>query len=611
MSAFRDILDAGRGDRCARSRLQGKPASLALADMVLRKQSKKVKFDSAVTKQFRSDVLAFAKAAERIRDLSEIKTLKDSARGWAGRYEVYLATLRKDIESRQYGRNPIDKREVEGRLKYLAPAWDLLLEVRGIPGEPEVRDRHGNPFQAVGIDAKRDDLIQFWIEHGESEEKAKTEADNYLLSNPPWSLEEAEQRAFGKWEPEAKKWAARVRRKARKAWDEIDRLTQWAESWHGGNEPVVVIEPETRRVSMEGFDVVFKGFEDSPYQEEIGTIREGLKLYRKLASQRAPFLLKYNLPIIVQWTSEPTAPRNAAAFYDNGKIYLTPWTIHKDLRDFVRVMAHETGHHVYRLLSRDASNAWSRFIRSDYRDLDLRETLRTLRSLSAKTVIDDKVRDTDPILYLQLSTLLNEREYKHWDLFTPDAIEEHLRSGKDVKVRVPTHPITGYAGTNPTEAFCEALGVLVAYGPRAVLGPVRQFLSLVLPGRVKTSSRSIPDMKSLGVSLGREWKEDGGSYRVVKHDDTHLTLVGKTPLGFRFSLKLDLIEMGDDFDVLGDVEVTLRDRNDKRTLQQGLEKRLAGIPLLPKSRLLPVIREMVIDTWDEVRHIELAESKAH
>lgn len=611
MSVLRDILNASRGDRRARLRLQGKPTASALVDMKFRRQAKKVKFDAAVTKQFRSDVLALAKAAERIRDLSEIETLKESARGWAERYEMYLATLRKDIESRQYGKNPIDKREVEGRLKYLAPAWELLSEVRRLPSEPEVRDRHGNPFQAKDVEDERDRLVQFWIGRGESETEANSITNRYLLSNPSWSREEAEQKAFEKWEPEAKKWAARVRRKARKAWDEINRLTQWAESWYGGKEPVVVIEPETRRVSVEGFQTIFRGFEDSPYQDEIETLREGLRLYRKLASQRAPFLLKYNLPIIVQWTFEPTAPRDAAAFYERGEIHITPWVIGKDLRDFVRVMAHETGHHIYRTMSRESSQAWYRFILSDYRDLDLREALKTLRSLSARTVIGDKVRDSDPILYLQLSSLLNDVRYKHWNLFTPDAIEDHLRAGKDVKVRVPTHPITGYAGKNPEEAFCEALGMLVAYGPRAVLGPVRQFLSAILPGRIKTSSRSIPDMKALGDSLGKEWREDGGSYRVVKHDDTHLTLVGKTPLGYRFSLKLDLIEMGDGFDIVGNVEITLKDRNDKRTLQQGLEKRLAGIPLLPKSKLLPMVRSMVIDTWDEVRDIELAESMDH
>ena len=47
---------------------------------------------------------------------------------------------------------------------------------------------------------------------------------------------------------------------------------------------------------------------------------------------------------------------------------------------------------------------------------------------------------------------------------------------------VPKSPITGYAGKNTEEAFCEAVGRLVAYGPLVIPETVRGWLRAVLPG---------------------------------------------------------------------------------------------------------------------------------
>ena len=68
--------------------------------------------------------------------------------------------------------------------------------------------------------------------------------------------------------------------------------------------------------------------------------------------------------------------------------------------------------------------------------------------------------------------------------------QEALDSGVTT-LSVPKTPITGYAGKNPEEAFCEAVGLLVAYGPRAVHEKIRHYLEIVIPGKVKLARENL------------------------------------------------------------------------------------------------------------------------
>ena len=52
---------------------------------------------------------------------------------------------------------------------------------------------------------------------------------------------------------------------------------------------------------------------------------------------------------------------------------------------------------------------------------------------------------------------------------------------KQEQRNVPVFPITGYAATNPEEAWCDAFGNLMAYGPMAVLEPVRELIYRFFP----------------------------------------------------------------------------------------------------------------------------------
>ena len=110
--------------------------------------------------------------------------------------------------------------------------------------------------------------------------------------------------------------------------------------------------------------------------------------------------------------------------------------------------------------------------------------------VGAKSIIDESLMREDPILHIQLSTLMNDPGYSRVaDWLFASGIRKYLDAGGNPIIRVPTNPITGYAGKNSDEAFCEALGNLVGYGPKAVPDAVLKMLRSVLGGGVRVASR--------------------------------------------------------------------------------------------------------------------------
>jgi 2'-5' RNA ligase len=456
------------------------------------KIARKSPLDDALVQSFRKDFLLLAKAAERVSTLSEVKEVASAVNKWRVHFETFATTLRKDLESRlrsakqprgKYNPNPPDLNDLEHFLERggLEKLWNFAWEVGRIPsGRLTLKNQLGSewepPEQAL---AK---TVQFWRDRGESLEEAERLAQRYFSSRSPWTKEEAEAAVVNKWKGEARKWARRARDKARPTWALLKQVAEWSESFRGGQRPVEFLVPEEEVVSMSGFRVVFRGFAESPYQDKLPVVREALKRLRTRAQTRAPILLKKVVPIHIQWTFEPGAPGNAAAYYERGMIYITPWVIDKNIDRLVWVLAHEMGHHLYKtVLSNEARRDWSSFIWQTYTDLDLRDVLRRLEKHSVSSWVNDNtLADKDPILYLQLwglSEVINDRFLSAKD------IREYLDEGGDPEIRVMAMPISGYAHKNPEEAFCEALGKLVAYGSKAVpdiiLGMLRQVLPTV------------------------------------------------------------------------------------------------------------------------------------
>jgi hypothetical protein len=462
-----------------------------------------VTVDKAHVDALRKDVLMIARAADNVASLEDIDQVTQAIRSWRKRWETLAYTLRQDLEARvraannpydtKYNANPPIKEDAEYYLeRALSPMWDFDIELGRNPRtDGLLKDAYGNTWKPP--EEAFEATVQFFLDRGYSatREDAVRETQRYYDRHPLSTKAEAEAIAVSKWKAEAVKWTRRLRDKARKAWDTLNRYVDWLESWRGGKRPLEVIHPEEEVVPLAGFRVIFRGFAESPYKDELESVRVGLERYRKAITARAPLLLKMTPPIFIEWTFEPTSSSNAAAYYTLNRVNITPWVVGKDIDRFVKTMAHEVGHHLfYVYLAKDAKDAWAQFIRNDYRDLDLREALAVMDKVGAKTVIDESLKREDPILHIQLSTLMHDPGYSRvTDWLFASGIRKYLDAGGNPIIRVPTNPITGYSGKNSDEAFCEALGNLVAYGPKAVPDAVLKMLYSVLGGGVRVASR--------------------------------------------------------------------------------------------------------------------------
>lgn len=484
-------------------RFGGKQDSELFFETMMARTAATSTVDKSHINSLRRDVLMIARAADNVTSPEDIDQVTRAVRAWRDRWDTFAFTLRQDLEGRiraadlpydpTYNPNPPNKGDAEYYLnRALTPMWEFNSELNRNPRtDGLLKDAYGNPWKPP--EEAFEETVGFYLDKGyaATREDAVREAQRYHDRRHLPTKAEAEVVAVARWKVEAVKWTRRLRDKARKAWDTLDGYVAWLGERRGGNRPLEVVHPDEEVVSLSGFRVVFRGFAESPYKDKLEAVREGLARYRAGAAARAPILLKNTPPIFVEWTFEPTTGGSAAGYYTHNRVNITPWVISDNIDGFVKTLAHEVGHHLFRVyLSGDATTAWSRFIRGDYRDLNLREALAVMERVGASSVIDKSLQAEDPILHLQLSTLMHDPSYKHGvDWLFADGIRSYLDGGGNPVVRVPTHPITGYAGKNSEEALCEALGNLVAYGPKAVPDVVLGMLRSVVGGGVKIASR--------------------------------------------------------------------------------------------------------------------------
>lgn len=292
----------------------------------------------------------------------------------------------------------------------------------------------------------------------------------------------SEDARFRYYEEEAPKWKARVQRKALVFWKEMKDFIEYYSRVHG-TEGVPVQVPAVDKTEIEGFKLIMRSFKsgDEYNERELAVLKEGLKLYKRRAAAVAPILLRRQLPIVVEFK----IMLDKGGEYDHAgfiKFYASsiiskgvPWVAH--------VLAHEMGHHLYRsYLSKEATDFWYATIKGDYGDLDLRELLDKWPGDAWVTDLPKIIGDTDPILALQVDAVAHEE-----DLVNKEDFQKLYDKGQRT-VRTPKHPITGYANKNPEEAFCETIGLLVAYGPATVHEKVRWWLNTAMPGDVKVAS---------------------------------------------------------------------------------------------------------------------------
>ena len=281
------------------------------------------------------------------------------------------------------------------------------------------------------------------------------------------------------------KWERRVKKTARDAWKVLWEFADWWEQRQGKTFEVNV--PTDEKVRIEGFPVNLRGMDGlSDYQkkklpEYIDILKAGLKHYRSRASQVLPLLLKRGIPIEADFR----CTIGEGGEYRNKNLMVCPSAFENPKR-MAHIMAHEMGHHLWRTyLSGADQEAWYRFISGNLGKLDLMDAADTAEKYGDRSLFNNKgLKKKDPILYLQLMGLYDNPYTKKvmQNILNPDQLREAVLDGRLPKtVNVQSKPISGYAASNPEEAFCEAVGLLVAYGPAAVFGEVRSMLGQILP----------------------------------------------------------------------------------------------------------------------------------
>ena len=442
-----------------------------------------------MVQQWRKDFLQLVSNTDRVQDIETALKLKQALLRWRELLESYGKQITLDLNGRtRVNKNlpewqqKADPKWAQWYLDHMKPFWDLVYEITRYP----VVNSH------------------------------------YVRKYSPWMTDE---KRLEQLRVDSPKWAARVKLKAQAAWRFLNDFVAWTGKgglYGGGEEPVSLTTVEEEQITLEGFRLIFRGFADSSMSDYLESFKAGLRTYRQLAGKRLPILLKTQLPIVVNW--KWLDDRDAGS-YKQDRIEMSPWGLSSEPRRVAHVLAHEMGHHVYRtVLSSDAQSFWHTAIHGDFKDLDLRDAIRVMKGLGVTTSIDDKLAQTEPILYLQLNTLLHSTAYKALDLWSVDSISQYLDAGNNPIVRVPTSPITGYSGKNSEEAFCEAVGMLVAYGPRTVSARALDWLRVILPD-VRIARNNAPKERRniLDVTWARvaaRYMEAEGRYKSKKKVET-------------------------------------------------------------------------------------------
>lgn len=384
------------------------------------KQARLRTLDQAWVEKMRKDFLTLMKNLSRVSNYSEAKKLREALVYYAREFKEFLFDELL---------NPRKKEGIYNLEGLRKDGWDFYLDLTGYP----------------------------------------------LLGSPTKEL--SEELIFTRYFAQKDAWEKKVKTRAQKFWkrvkDTLDTLT----------DPISVVTPDTERQVLEGFQVLLIGFnpEESWHTEALAKFREALKLYRRNASRRIPWLLKNQLPIELDFSEA----MNRGGFYNGHLIHVFAFSsTGENLEWLTHVVAHEMGHFLYKHLSDSAQEFWSTAIRQDYGPLDISQLLRVwpISTKYSHSFVND-MSDKDPVLALQVDVLSGGFEGdSKWE--SREAFQDALDSGQTT-VSVPKHPITGYAGKSPEEAFCEAVGLLIAYGPATVHALIKHWLSIVIPGELR------------------------------------------------------------------------------------------------------------------------------
>lgn len=471
-------------------------------------------FGNKEVEKLRKDFLALMKNVDRVKNYAEADKLRAAFARWRGYYEetLYKQFIPK-ISDQIADKLHIDlatlwkpefeplKSELDHWIKY----WDKKLREGTWPLSTEM---------SLPLDHVADSKWQ----HNKT-----MNADWYTSQGKEYDIP-AE--IFAQYLKVKDKWADRVKRKARPAWAVLQEYITWL------GKPTTINITSDENIELEGFKFRILGgdnIQGDSFQDVLPKLRIALKRYRTRAMKVFPWVIDNQLRMELTFD----CGLNWAGRYHRDHIEICVFAASSESAESIaHVLAHEMGHHVWKTyLSGEAQNFWSLAVKTDRGELDLVKLAALWEKEAPKGHLSDleKVLQDDPVLYLQVQTLTHGHGQDQGKsvFFSLDDLKELITKGT-VTYSVPNNPITAYASKNPEEAFCEAFGYLVAYGPRSVLPLVRSWLRTVLPE--SRTEDSLRDLTAWGRSLLNEAAEGDCfrfAYKRVQEGGTliHATVV--------------------------------------------------------------------------------------
>ncbi len=333
------------------------------------------------------------------------------------------------------------------------------------------------------------DIVKYWTKRLR---KSAWDLHIDLLSVP---LERADdyytkEARYHRFVSELDAWVARVQRHARALWKDLKEFVDQYPQYNATATQPYVETLDQQNLSIEGFDVRIvgagQGFHKKDTAHFLDVARQALKRYRATAKDKFPWLLRHTLPFVLHF--DVTLDKGGEYDPHYITLYMSNLTSSREDMDPVsrltHTIAHEMGHFVYKqYLGRSAREFWEQAVRQDYGpNLDLQYVLDKWPERYDRLLMVDDVflAKGDVDTYLQLNSLYYHPHYRYQiqNATKQDVINMMT---EDRYLSVPKHPISGYASKSYEEAFCEAFGVWLAWGDRAVYPIVRSWLSVVLP----------------------------------------------------------------------------------------------------------------------------------
>lgn len=275
--------------------------------------------------------------------------------------------------------------------------------------------------------------------------------------------------------------------KARVLWKEFDWFIS---STPTGGPDLDAIKEEV--LQLNGITFILIGKSGSAKDMEIvRRLPEWSAYYAERIAKVAPVLLRCPLPVKLHFR-EGTCEcgGSAAACYEGRSVSFTPTGLlfNKSNKEFCHVLAHEMGHHLYHIMGKDRNKFWNGGIKGDVVELRVGDILAKRLPDEGPNDFEKRIKKEDPLLYLQIESLYyGNPSLEVWSIYSLVKRSEEGKISGDTILYVPGSPITSYAAKNSDESFCEALGLLVAYGVGAVQPKIRHLLSTILPSALGES----------------------------------------------------------------------------------------------------------------------------